>query len=130
MLHVRSARRGPQRGEAVDRQKIRFGAEAADDALGDRRDRRMVAKFLARENVREMHFDDRRVDRADRIVERDRGMRVGAGVQNHAGRIGRLVQPVDQVALVVRLAEHDLKVRAVFARSRAFASMSASVSVP
>ena len=57
--------------------------------------RRVVAKVLAREDVRQMHLDDRRVDGADRVVQRDRGMRVGAGVQHHAGRVGRLVQPVD-----------------------------------
>ena len=90
----------------------------------------MVAKVLAREDIREMHLDDRRVDRADGVVKGDRGVRVGAGVQNDSRRVGRLVQPVDQLALVVRLAEDDVEARASWPAPRAFFSMSASVSAP
>src|SRR6185295_7186727 len=61
------ARSGGQGGKAVDRQKIRFGTEPADDTFGNSGKRRVVTKVLAGKNVRQMHFYHRRVDRPDGI---------------------------------------------------------------
>jgi hypothetical protein len=58
-----------------------------------------------------MHFDYGHSDRFDRVVQRNRCVRIGTGVQQHRLRAHsmRLVQPIDQMALMVGLAEIDVK---------------------
>ena len=78
-----------------------------------------------------MDLDHRHRDRLDRVVERDRGVGEAAGVEDHRlGALGlRLVQPVDQMALMVGLAHVDLEpelARPVLERP----AMSSSVSEP
>ena len=41
----------------------------------------VVAKFLARKRITEMHFDERYVDREQCVAQRDTGMRERAGVR-------------------------------------------------
>src|SRR4051794_12985332 len=71
----------------------------------------VMAERLARGHVREVDFDHRNRYRLDRVAERDRGVRVGTGVEDDTERVAgcstRLVQPVDERALVVTLAELD-----------------------
>src|SRR5262245_55971317 len=102
------APRADQRGQPVDRQRIALDAEAAERRPGDRRDVREVAEALAREDVADMDFDQRNLDRRDRVADRDRGVGVAGRVEHDAGGLlgARLLDPVDQLALVVRLAEH------------------------
>jgi hypothetical protein len=71
------------------------------------------------------------LDRADRVVQREAGVGQRAGVEQHRLHpLGlRLVQPVAQVALVVRLAHVDREPeRRRLSSSRA--AMSSSVSEP
>ena len=71
----------------------------------------MMAKGFARVDVGEMHFDDRqRRNRAHRVVDGDRGVGVGAGIDDDAGGLlAGFLDPVDEIALVVGLAEIDLQ---------------------
>src|SRR5689334_6730535 len=57
-----------------------------------------------------MHLGDRQWrDRANGVVDGDRGVAVGAGVDDDAGGLlSGLVYPVDQDTFMVRLAEVDL----------------------
>ena len=71
----------------------------------------MMAKRLARMNVGDVQLDQQHAGALDRVVQRDRGVGVGAGVEDDAGERARgvraagLVDPVDELALVVRLPE-------------------------
>ena len=71
----------------------------------------MMAEGFARMDVGEMHLGDgERRDRAHRVVDGDRGVAVGAGIDDDAGRLlAGLLDPVDEVALMVRLPEIDRK---------------------
>ena len=65
-----------------------------------------MAEGLARKNVGEMHLDDRHAGGANGIVKGDRGVAVGAGIEDDAAR-RRLLNPVDENALVIALPEID-----------------------
>ena len=81
---------------------------------------------LAGEDVGEMHLDHRQADGADGVVEGDRGVAVGAGIEHDAARrAGRLLDPVDQHALVVALAEIDGKAEPLARVARNRPAMSA-----
>lgn len=58
-----------------------------------------------------MHFDDRRVDRLDRVEQGQRRMGQRAGVQDHrmGGFRRSFVQPVNQMAFVIALANIDVQ---------------------
>ena len=64
---------------------------------------------LARVHVRHVHLDDRQAGARDRVTQRHGRVRVGAGVEHHADEVAhrvrppRLLQPVDEHALVVAL---------------------------
>src|SRR5690606_18241578 len=92
-------------------QLIAERTEPRDGALGRHRDEALVPIGLARVRVRDVHLDHRRLDRADRVVDRQAGMRQSARVQQHRLRtLGlSLVQPVAQVPLVIRLPDIDLE---------------------
>src|SRR3546814_10728903 len=68
-----------------------------------------VTKGFAGRRVRQMDLDHRNRDRLDRVVQRHRRMGIAAAVEERRlrPREMRLVQPVDQHALVVRLAAID-----------------------
>jgi hypothetical protein len=57
-----------------------------------------------------MHLEHRQLGGLQRIEDGDRGVRKGAGVDHDAcGLLARLLDPGDQLALVVRLAKVDRK---------------------
>ncbi len=57
-----------------------------------------------------MALDDRAAQRLQRVVQGDGGVSVAGGVDHQgAGGLARLLHPVDQLALVVGLAELDLE---------------------
>jgi hypothetical protein len=59
-------------------------------------------------DVGQMNFGDRQAGCADRVVDRDRGVRVGARIDDDRVRlVARLLDPVDELAFVVGLAELD-----------------------
>ena len=94
--------------EPIERQFIAVSAEAADDAQRHRRDVAVVAERLTLVDVGEMHLDDRRFRRLERIVQRNRGVGIGGGIENDAARLApRLLDPADQLALDIALAEID-----------------------
>ena len=66
--------------------------------------------MLARMDVGQIDLDDRDRKRRDRVAQRDRAMGIAAGVDDHRGGLGhRLVEPVDQHALVIGLADVELE---------------------
>ena len=68
-------------------------AETADDALDGGRDHRRVAEFFAGMHIGKMQFDHRDADGADGVVQGDRGMGVGTGIDGDAG--GGSADPCD-----------------------------------
>src|SRR5471032_2786551 len=55
-----------------------------------------------------MHLDDRQSRRSQRVQNGDRAVRIGAGVDDDSvGALPRLVDPVDEQALVVGLTKLD-----------------------
>src|SRR5215469_2595647 len=55
-----------------------------------------------------MYLDDRQLCRGERVEDGDRGVSIGAGIQDDAvGILPRLLDPVDELSLMVRLAEID-----------------------
>ena len=100
-----------QCGERLDRQLVALRPEPADDAGGGKAHIRMMPEALAPEDIRQMHLDDRQVGGIERVEDRDRRMGESAGVEDDAvGGLARLVDPIDQLALVVGLAEIDRQV--------------------
>src|SRR6185312_14688144 len=92
------------------RQLVALAAEAADDPARGAAYEGIVAEFLAAEDVREMHLDDRQGGGGERVEDGYGGVGIGAGVEDDAvGALPRLLDPVDELALVVRLAEIDRK---------------------
>src|SRR6185312_17479546 len=77
-------------------------------AGGGEADIGMMPEALAPEDVGQMHLDNRQVGGLERVVHRDRGVRQSAGVENDPIRsLARLLDPVDELALVIGLAEID-----------------------
>ena len=70
-----------------------------------------MTEALAGMDVADMDLDRRDFHRDQGIVQRDRGVRVAAGVDDNAGRLLRmgLVDEIDQFALVVGLAAIGLQ---------------------
>ena len=77
----------------------------ADEARGhDVLEDREPAPLLALEDVREVHLHDGHGEELERVADRPRVVRPGTGIRDHAVRpLVRLVAPVDELALVVRL---------------------------
>ena len=81
-----------------------------------------MAELLSRMYIRDMHLDDRRLQRADAVVQGDARMRVGPGIQHDAVVDGRTQEPrflqlVDQLALHVALIVVYLHVAIAFAQT-------------
>ena len=91
----------------------------------------MMAERLAGVDVREMDLDYRQFRDQQRIAQRDRGVGEAGGVDDDAvGVVARLVDPLDELALVVALAELDRDVelgRALLARDLDVAERLATV---
>ena len=70
-----------------------------------------VAKWLALMWVGQMHLDHRRTDRFDRVMQCNRCVGIGPRIEQHSlGTTGLcLMQPVDQHALMIGLAQIDGK---------------------
>jgi len=67
-----------------------------------------MAKSFSAVNIRQVDLDHRQLGRLERVEDGDRGVRVGAGIEDDAiGILACLLDPVDQLALVVGLAEID-----------------------
>ena len=115
--------------QPAQRQLVALGAEAGDDAVGAQRQIGVVAEASRACDVRDVHLDHRRVEGLQRVEDRHRGMREGAGVDDDARRRpARLVDPVDELVLAVALAEASSNPS--FAVSGAARSTSARVSWP
>src|SRR4029079_10081162 len=68
----------------------------------------MLPVRLAAENVRQMHLYNGQLSRLQGVEQRDRGVRIGAGIENDALRlVACLLHPRDELALPVGLAEVD-----------------------
>ena len=65
----------------------------------------MMPEALAGVDIADMHFHSRDFHRDQRVVQRDRGVRIAAGIDDDAGRLlgMRLVDEVDQFAFAVGL---------------------------
>ena len=71
----------------------------------------MMTEGFASENIGQMHLDDRQIGGVQGIEDRDRGVGQRAGIQNDAvGRLARLMDPIDELTLMVGLAELDRQV--------------------
>ncbi len=67
-----------------------------------------------------MHLDDRQIGGVQRVEDRHRGMGQRAGVDDDAvGRLARLMDPIDELAFVVGLAEIDRQIERRGARQAA-----------
>ncbi len=70
----------------------------------------MVPEFLTLMNVRDMNLDYRCIKRAQRVEDRDRGVGERGRVDGDAtGGVPRLVNPVDDLVLVVALVEAEVE---------------------
>ena len=92
--------------QSVEGHRVALDAKTANDS--DRRHRHigMMPKTLACEDIRQVDFHHRALGRLQRIEQRDRRVRIGAGIEHDARRaITRLVHPLDQLAFVIGLSE-------------------------
>jgi hypothetical protein len=78
-------KKGQPRYSAKPRRARRIAgrAKARDGGHGGHADIALVAEFLALVRVGQVDFDHRGLDALDRIVQRDAGVGIGAGVQQH-----------------------------------------------
>lgn len=94
----------------MQREDVAMCAEAADNTLHGGRDHGLVAKFLAGMHVGKVQFDHRDLDGANGVVQGDRRMGIGTGVDGDAGGgVAGFMNSVDQIAFMVGLAEIDGK---------------------
>src|SRR5207245_2549844 len=93
-------------------------AEAGDatDARGS--DARPTPEALARLEVRQVNLDGGQGDRFDRVVDRDRRVRVRARIEEQAVEavVARVADPIDDRSFVVRLLRLDAGAEMVRAR--------------
>jgi hypothetical protein len=82
-----------------------------DAAVRGHADKTDMAEFFAFMRVRQMHLDHWHCDRFDRIVQRNRRVCVGPRIEQNRLRAHRmrLVQPINQMALMVGLAEINVE---------------------
>ncbi len=104
MLSLKFARR-------IQRELITQSTKAANASFCNRCDETLVPIFFSRGGIGEMHFNNRSADRLDRIEQAERCMSQCSGVENYRVRIirSRFVQPVDQMAFMVALANVDVE---------------------
>ncbi|ENN85991.1 hypothetical protein RHSP_16040 [Rhizobium freirei PRF 81] len=100
--------------QRMKRQDVAMRSETADHTLSGGRDHRFVPEFFACVDVGDMHLHDGNGNGADCVMQRDRRVPIGTGVDGDAGGlVACLVHPVDQHAFVIALAEIDDKAQAL-----------------
>ena len=64
-----------------------------------------MAEFLAGVDIGDVHFDGRNFHRHQGVMQRDRGVRIAAGIDDDPGGLlgVRLVDEIDQFAFVIGL---------------------------
>src|SRR5260370_5475468 len=92
-------------GKAVDREPVAVDAEAAKRSEGGFGGEGMMPETLASVNVADVHFDGWNFHRDQRVVQRDRGVGIAAGIDDDAHSLAgmRLVDEIDQLALAIGL---------------------------
>src|SRR3970282_271805 len=90
----------------VHAQEIARGAEARDLSPRRGRDHRMAPELLPGVDIREVDLDDGHGDGGDRVAERERvvGQRAGVDDDGPETFLRGALDPVDELAFVVRLA--------------------------
>jgi len=68
-------------GKAIDREPVTVDAEAAKRCEGGAGGEGMVAETLARVDIADVHLDGRGLHRHQRVMQRNRGVRIGAGIE-------------------------------------------------
>src|SRR6202022_4933779 len=92
-------------GEAVDREPVAVDAEAAKRSEGGLGGEGMMSETLAGVNIADVHFDGWNFHRDQRVMQRDRGVGIAAGIDDdaHSPLRMRLVDEIDQLAFAVGL---------------------------
>ena len=92
-------------GKPGDRQPIAVDAETRKHRDGGHGGEGVVTEALAGVDIADVHLDGGDRHRLQRVMQCDRGMGIGAGVDDDAGGIVRmrLMDEVDQFALMVGL---------------------------
>jgi hypothetical protein len=92
-------------GKAIDREPVTVDAEAAKRCEGGTRGEGMVTEILAGVNIADVHFDGGDLHRHQRVMQRDRGVRIAGGIDDNPGRLlgMRLVDEIDQFAFAIGL---------------------------
>ena len=95
-------------GGGLHRQQIAVGSGAADHDAGDGGDFRVAVQLVACMNVRDVDLDDGTVERLQRIDDGDGREGVAGGIDDdRVGRAARLLDEIDQGALVIGLMEGE-----------------------
>lgn len=94
----------------VHRLAVAVKALAHDGRDAGGADEAPLAEILARGDVGDVHLDRRNADGLERVEQGDAGVCIGGGVEDDAvcTVIIRLLDGVDELALVVRLVERDV----------------------
>src|SRR5436305_13504505 len=77
-------------GKAIDCEAVAIDAEAAERCKGGHGRVGVMTEALAGVDVADMHFHSRNLHRDQRVMQRDRGVRIAAGVDDDAGRLLRM----------------------------------------
>ena len=105
--------------DRTHRDRIAARAQPGDDRGRDLRHQRMVVDRLAPVDVGDVQLDDRAGKHLQRVEDRDRGEGEAGRVDDDAGAlVDRLVDPVDDLALAVRLVEANGRVAGRLAAHR------------
>jgi hypothetical protein len=89
---------------------IAAGAEACDHGFSGFRHIGILPKAFTRVNIRDVHFDHRNLQHQQRVEDGDRGRGVAGRIDGKPGRFTcqRFLNPVDQFAFDIGLAEHHV----------------------
>src|SRR5450631_885549 len=91
-------------------QRITLGPKPRDYPVSAKRYIGVVAEFLALVDVRNVNFDDRRIEGIQCVEDRNRRMGECGGIDHNAGGdFSRLVNPVDDLVFAVGLVKAKLK---------------------
>src|SRR4051812_43511685 len=98
-------------GKARYRKPIAFDAEAGKAGKGGHGGEGVMAETLAGVDVADVNFDRWNVDALDRVMQRDRGVRIAARIDDDARRFPGmgLMDEVDQFAFAIGLATVGLE---------------------